>query len=136
MIRLVRVIAEESRLMSTPGTEHKIRSGVILTGLFVLLTGMSEVVLSDPLANGKALVMEKSKGNCLACHSIADGKQPGNIGPPLLAMKARFPDADSLRKQIWDATISNPETRMPPFGRHGILSKEEIDLIVQYLYTL
>ena len=119
-----------------PGTEKKIRTGLVLTSLLILLTGMSEVVLADSLANGKALVMEKSKGNCLACHVIADGKQPGNIGPPLVAMKARFPDADSLRKQIWDATISNPDTRMPPFGRHGILSSKEIDLIVQYLYTL
>ena len=65
-----------------------------------------------------------------------DGKQTGNIGPPLLAMIARFPEAESLRKQIWDATIRNPDTRMPPFGRHGILSSKEIDLIVQYLYTL
>jgi sulfur-oxidizing protein SoxX len=136
MIRLFRVMAEESRVRSTSGTENNIRAGFVLAGLFVLLSGMSEAVLSDPLANGKALVMERSKGNCLACHSIADGKQPGNIGPPLLAMKARFPEAESLRKQIWDATIRNPDTRMPPFGRHGILSSKEIDLIVQYLYTL
>ena len=136
MIRLFRVIAEEGRLMSTPGRENKIRAGLVLTGLIVLLTAMSEAVLSDQLANGKALVMEKSKGNCLACHLIADGKQPGNIGPPLVGMKARFPDADSLREQIWDATIRNPDTRMPPFGRYGILSSKEIDLIVRYLYTL
>jgi len=136
MIRLFRVIAEESRLMSTPGRENKIRAGLVLTGLIVLLTAMSEAVLSDQLANGKALVMEKSKGNCLACHLIADGKQPGNIGPPLVGMKARFPDADRLREQIWDATIRNPDTRMPPFGRYGILSSKEIDLIVRYLYTL
>ena len=136
MIRLFRVIAEESRLMSTPGRENKIRTGLVFTGLIVLLTAMSEAVLSDQLANGKALVMEKSKGNCLACHLIADGKQPGNIGPPLVGMKARFPDADSLREQIWDATIRNPDTRMPPFGRYGILSSKEIDLIVRYLYTL
>lgn len=129
-------MAEESRVRSTSGTENKIRTWLVLTGLFVLLSGMSGTVSSNPLANGKALVMEKSKGNCLACHSIADGKQPGNIGPPLVAMRARFPDTDSLRKQIWDATIRNPDTRMPPFGRHGILSSKEIDLIVQYLYTL
>jgi sulfur-oxidizing protein SoxX len=136
MIRLFRVIAEESRLMSTPGRENKIRAWLVLTGLIVLLTAMSEAVLSGQLANGKALVMEKSKGNCLACHLIADGKQPGNIGPPLVGMKARFPDADSLREQIWDATIRNPDTRMPPFGRYGILSSKEIDLIIRYLYTL
>ena len=136
MIRLFRVMAEESRLMYTPGRENKIRAGLVLTGLIVLLTAMSEAVLSDQLANGKTLVMEKSKGNCLACHLIADGKQPGNIGPPLIGMKARFPDADRLREQIWDATIRNPDTRMPPFGRYGILSSKEIDLIVRYLYTL
>ena len=136
MIRLFRVMAEESRSMSTPGRENKIKAGLVLTGLIVLLTAMSEAVLSDQLENGKALVMEKSKGNCLACHLIADGKQPGNIGPPLVGMKARFPDAERLREQIWDATIRNPDTRMPPFGRYGILSSEEIDLIVRYLYTL
>jgi sulfur-oxidizing protein SoxX len=136
MIRLFRVIAEESGLMSTSVRENKIRAGLVFTVLIVLLTAMSEAVLSDQLAKGKALVMEKSKGNCLACHFIADGKQPGNIGPPLVGMKARFPDADSLREQIWDATIRNPDTRMPPFGRYGILSSKEIDLIVRYLYTL
>lgn len=80
--------------------------------------------------------MEKGKGNCLACHIVADGKLAGNIGPPLVGMKARFPDSESLYRQIWDATEKNPDSRMPPFGRHGILSSEEIHLIVEYLYTL
>lgn len=90
----------------------------------------------DDVAMGKTLTVERSKGNCLACHAIADGELPGNLGPPLFAMRARFPDADALREQIWDAGVKNPGTRMPPFGRHGILSREEIDLIVIYLYTL
>jgi sulfur-oxidizing protein SoxX len=80
--------------------------------------------------------MERGKGNCLACHAIADGVLPGTIGPPLIAMKARFPEAETLHMQIWDATTRNPDSRMPPFGQHGILSREEIDLIVEYLYTL
>jgi len=129
-------MAEKSRVLSTPGMENNIRSGFVLMSLFVLVTGMSETVLSDQLADGKALVMEKSKGNCLACHAIADGKMPGNIGPPLLAMKARFPDAEVLRSQIWDASEKNPDSRMPPFGRHGILDRDEVDRIVEYLYTL
>ena len=136
MVRLVRVMAEKSRVMSMSATGNKNRAGVVLTALFVLVSGMSKAVSSDQVPNGKSLAMEKSKGNCLACHVIADGRQPGNIGPPLLAMKARFPDADILREQIWDATMRNPDSRMPPFGRHGILSREEIELIVQYLYTL
>ena len=88
------------------------------------------------LAKGKELAFDRKKGNCLACHMIADGDLAGNIGPPLLAMKARYPDIQVLRAQIWDATVKNPRTTMPPFGRHGILSDEEIDLITQYIYTL
>jgi len=85
---------------------------------------------------GKALAMDRAKGNCLACHAFDDGELPGNIGPPLLAMQGRFPDREALFRQIWDAGANNPDSRMPPFGRHGILSDAEIQLIIDYLYTL
>jgi sulfur-oxidizing protein SoxX len=88
------------------------------------------------LEQGKRLAMDRAKGNCLACHRFDDGELPGNLGPPLLAMRARFPDISRLRAQIWDATANNPDSRMPPFGRHGILTDEEIDLITNYLYSL
>jgi sulfur-oxidizing protein SoxX len=88
------------------------------------------------LERGKQLAMAKSSGNCLACHAIEDGGFPGNIGPPLMSMQARFPDKAVLRAQIWDPTERNPDSHMPPFGLHGILTGEEIDLIVDYLYTL
>jgi sulfur-oxidizing protein SoxX len=61
---------------------------------------------------------------------------PGDIGPPLVAMKARFPDKAKLRAQVWDPQVANPGTRMPPYGKHKILSEKEIDAIVEYLYTL
>ncbi len=109
---------------------------IVLAPVYVLLSVCSENVTADALAAGKSLAMDKSKGNCLACHVIDDGQQPGNIGPPLMLMKQRFPDADVLFNQIWDATRNNPDTRMPPFGRHGILSREEIEKIIGYLYTL
>nr|NIQ97797.1 sulfur oxidation c-type cytochrome SoxX [Desulfuromonadales bacterium] len=51
-------------------------------------------------------------------------------------MQARFPDRAVLRAQIWDATARNPDSRMPPFGKYEILSEEEIELIVDYLYSL
>lgn len=107
--------------------------------LFVLLflAAQQGVAASDAeVAQGKFLTMERSKGNCLACHTIDDGELPGNIGPPLLAMKLRFRERDSLREQICDATIRNPDTRMPPFCRHGLLTAEEVELIIDYLYTL
>jgi sulfur-oxidizing protein SoxX len=51
-------------------------------------------------------------------------------------MKLRYPDAVALRSQIWDATAQNPETVMPPYGRHSILTEEEIDLVLEYVYSL
>ena len=85
---------------------------------------------------GKEVAVDRKKGNCLACQMMGDGASPGNIGPPLVAMKARFPDRAKLRAQIWDAQVANPGTRMPPFGKHKALSEAEIDAIVDYLYTL
>jgi sulfur-oxidizing protein SoxX len=129
-------MAEKSRVSSAPGSANRIHPGFVLTGLFVLISVMSQALGAAEPGEGKTLVMEKGKGNCLACHVIADGKLAGNIGPPLIGMKARFPDPEILRRQIWDATERNPDSRMPPFGRHGILDRREIELIVEYLYTL
>ncbi len=88
------------------------------------------------LEEGKALSFDRKMGNCLACHAIEGGTLPGNIGPPLIAMQARFPDKAKLRAQIWDATKANPNTIMPPFGRHKILSEGEIDKVVEFIYSL
>ncbi len=96
----------------------------------------AEQTMDQRLAAGKNLAMARGKGNCLACHAIADGELPGNIGPPLLYMRQRFPDKNELRAQIWDPTVRNPDTVMPPFGKHRILTGEEIDLIVDYIQTL
>ncbi|MCW8945702.1 MAG: sulfur oxidation c-type cytochrome SoxX [Sedimenticola sp.] len=93
---------------------------------------------ADPVvvAAGKAIAVGRSQGNCLACHMMEDGASPGNIGPPLLAMKARYPDKAKLRAQIWDATAANPESAMVPFGRLKILTDDEIDKVVEYIWTL
>lgn len=85
---------------------------------------------------GKEVAFDRKKGNCLACHAIDDGDLPGNQGPPLVAMQARFPNKDDLRAQVYNPLERNPFTTMPPFGLHNILSDEEIDAIVEYLYTL
>ena len=86
---------------------------------------------------GKKIALHNKKGNCLACHMIPDGgEQPGNIGPPLIVMKARFPDKAVLRAQIADARTKNPNTMMPPFGAHGILTADEIDKVTEYIHSL
>lgn len=85
---------------------------------------------------GKEIAFDRKKGNCLSCHQIAGGDLPGDIGPPLVAMQARFPDKAKLRAQIWDSTTVNPNSIMPPFGRHKIISEDEIDKVVEFIYTL
>jgi len=91
---------------------------------------------SSVIDEGKKLAFDRKKGNCLACHQIAGGDMAGNIGPPLIAMKARFPDKAKLRAQIYDARIVNPNTIMIPFGPHQVLSESEIDKVVEYIYSL
>jgi len=88
------------------------------------------------LEQGKAITFNRMKGNCLACHFIEGGELTGNYGPPLVAMKLRYPDREVLRSQIWDAAVRNPNTRMPPFGRNRILTEEEIDLVTDYIQSL
>lgn len=90
---------------------------------------------TDPVIQGGCIVINRKKGNCMACHEIA-GTSYGNIAPPLKFMKQRFPDKAALHAQIWDPTVRNPHTSMPPFGKNGILTNEEIDKVVDFIQTL
>jgi L-cysteine S-thiosulfotransferase len=91
---------------------------------------------ASTVEEGKKVSFNRKKGNCLACHKIAGGSLAGNIGPELVNMKARYPDKAKLRAQIWDATTMNPNTIMPPFGKHKMLNEKEIDKVVEFIYTL
>ena len=110
-------------------------TAVALLGAFASPVAMS-AAHSEALAAGKALAFNKKKGNCLACHQIAGGSMAGNIAPPLIAMKARYPNKSDLRAQIYDSTVKNPNSMMPPFGRHKALTDKEIDLITDFIYSL
>jgi sulfur-oxidizing protein SoxX len=94
---------------------------------------------ADKIAAGARLAQDVARGNCLACHAMPSDEKAvtsANIGPPLVAIRARFSEREKLRRQLWDAGLINPDTVMPPFGKHEILTADEIDLIVDYLYTL
>ncbi len=84
---------------------------------------------------GETLAFDRSKGNCLTCHEIKGGDSPGNVGPPLSDMKSRFPDRNQLAAIIFDETKHNPQTVMPPFGRNLILTKQDIESVIDFLYT-
>ena len=88
---------------------------------------------------GKDIAFNNRKGNCLACHTmptVPDAVSGGMYGPPLIAMSARFPDKAKLRAQIWDATAINPSSSMIPFGKHKVLTEQEIDKVTDFVYGL
>lgn len=117
---------------------RKLTTSIYAAALWAMVTAAPAVAGAQEglLALGKAVYLDKSRGNCISCHAIndPDATQAGNQGPPILSMKIRFPDKRKLRAQIWDATKNNPLTIMPPLGKHWILSEEEIDAVVEYVY--
>jgi len=110
-----------------------------LIGLMLTTSSFAEEKAKPAEPSGKDLAFNNKKGNCLACHlmpGVPGAISSTTIGPPLIGMKARFPDKAKFRAQVWDATKANPKTSMPPFGKHQILSEQEIDKIVDFIYGI
>ena len=102
----------------------------------------SKLKNADAETQGWCAAINRRKGNCLACHTIVTAKWPsalppgGTVAPPLVSMQKRYPDKSKLRAQIWNALAENPQSVMPPFGKHKIVSEEDIDKIVEFLLTI
>lgn len=109
---------------------------VMLGTASIALPGAAYAADQALVEKGKKVAENRKKGNCVACHQYQGSVSPGNMGPPLVAMKARYPDKAKLRAQIHDATAANPNTVMPPFGKYEILSADDIDAITEWVYTL
>ena len=114
----------------------------VLFSLVFSLNMISNCVAADAASEpnaGRSAAFDKNKGNCLACHAIPNdpaATSPGNLGPALVAMKARYPSRAKLRAQIWDATVNNPRTSMPPFGKNKVLTEAEIDQVTDYIHGM
>jgi len=83
--------------------------------------------------------VQSDKGHCIACHQVPDGAGPAtraDLGPRLDGARMRTLGKARLRELIDDPTRANPNTVMPPFGRHRILERTEIDRLVEYLHAL
>jgi L-cysteine S-thiosulfotransferase len=101
------------------------------------MTPALSLAIDSSSKSGRDFAYDWHKGNCLACHRIPGDRSAvtlASIGPPLEHLRERFPDRVALRSQIWDPTVRNPNTVMPPFGKHQVLTEEEIDLIVDFIY--
>ena len=114
----------------------KVATGIVMASS--LLIGQQAFAASQAdIEAGFKLATNKKKGNCQACHAFKGAKDPGRYGPPLVAMKARYPDKAKLRAKIWgDPKLHVPYSAMIPFGRNLVLSEKEIDQLTEWAYTL
>ena len=96
-------------------------------------------IAGDP-EKGKELAANRRKGgSCLACHVMGpagNADLPGNVGPDLSEIGTFGHDDSYLYNYVYDPRVFNPETSMPPWGAHGILTEEEVVHIVAFMKTL
>ena len=106
------------------------------------LTGVD----GDP-DKGRALSINRKKGNCLACHVMPIPEQQfhGNIGPELHGVGERYSKGE-IRLRIVNPKVVNSDTIMPAFYRNSgftrthkkfrgktILSAQEVEDILSYV---
>ncbi|MEX2481731.1 MAG: sulfur oxidation c-type cytochrome SoxX [Gammaproteobacteria bacterium] len=72
--------------------------------------------LRGDAARGRAIVLDRRRGNCLICHRVPvdDEAFQGEIGPPLAGVGSRL-DAGQIRLRLIDQSRLNPATIMPPY---------------------
>ncbi|WP_374544734.1 c-type cytochrome [Rhodoblastus sp.] len=92
--------------------------------------------LAASVKAGQELALDRAKGNCLACHTLKGGDAPSNVGRELVDMKRRFPIRGDLVEILTDESMRNPIAPMPSLGRNHVLSRTEIEQIIDFLYTL
>lgn len=104
----------------------------------LLIVTPSVSVAASPSPDEKiAQGQEISLKFCQTCHEYQGTEQAGSVAPPLLGMKSRFPDRKKLYDIIYDPQVAlKPHTMMPPFGRNKLLKEDEIQKVIDFLYTL
>jgi L-cysteine S-thiosulfotransferase len=110
-----------------------LKVALVLMAAIMPLTAVHAQSRAD---EGQKIAFDRAKGNCLSCHEIKGGDLPGTIGPQLKDIKSKYPDRNDLIAILTDESRRNPETAMPPFGRNRILTRQEIEAIVDFLQTL
>ena len=107
----------------------------MLLGVAAFAPTVALAVDDDLAADGKKIATDRKKGNCFTCHEYKGAHLAGNLGPTLTGISKRK-SRKEIYDQIWDATKINPMTTMPPFGKHEVLSKKEINAVTEWVLTL
>jgi L-cysteine S-thiosulfotransferase len=106
--------------------------------LAALVLGAAPEVGAQP-SPAPDVFVRPDKGHCAACHQLPDGVAPAtraDLGPRLEGARMRDLGKAGLREILHDPTRANPDTVMPPFGRHLILEAAEIERLVEFLHAL
>ena len=109
---------------------------------------------ASELQNGNSdigkTVFKSRRVNCLSCHEapIPEERFHGNFGPSLSGVGSKYSKAE-IRIRIIDARLINPDTIMPSYFKilkyprtpesflgKTILTAEEVEHLVEYLYSL
>jgi sulfur-oxidizing protein SoxX len=120
--------------------DHVFRTNLCFAS--ILVSFITAASAQSMPTDGRALFIDERKGNCSACHKTptdATLKSASNIGSPLESIKQKYAtpaDRMRLRNAVWDSSKTLPNTIMPPYGKHRILTDVEIDAILTYLETL
>ena len=113
---------------------------IAILGLAAFAAGLALSVPSRAQPqSGRDLFVRADKGYCIACHQVPEGAGPAtrsDLGPRLDGARVRAFDRAKLRELLVDPTRANPESLMPPFGRHRILDAAEIERVIDYLHAL
>jgi sulfur-oxidizing protein SoxX len=97
------------------------------------------LLAAGPPAPALELFVRPDRGHCIACHQLPEGAGPltrADVGPRLEGARMRALGKGALRQALIDPTRANPDTVMPPFGRHRLLDAAEIDRLVDFLVAL
>ena len=100
---------------------------------------------------GRKIVINKDKGNCLACHNLPIPEESfhGTVGPPLHGIASRL-SKGQIRLRVADEQKINPATIMPGFYKDPkennrvddnfwgkpVLTAQETEDVIAYLMTL
>ena len=92
-----------------------------------------EGALNGNADRGRQVAAARNRGNCLACHAMKGGTQPGTRGPDLSAYGGAGRSDAETYAAVYDMRSRIADTLMPPFGTNQILSDQEIRDVVAYL---
>ncbi len=100
---------------------------------------------------GRKIVINKNKGNCLACHNLPIPEETfhGTVGPPLHGIASRLSEGQ-IRLRVADEQKVIPTTIMPGFYKDPkennrvddnywgkpVLNAQEAEDVIAYLMTL